>query len=380
MKTKYSIAQVVGDSTMSGAPRHVMVLSRELKKRGHKVTVICPPGPLTKHLQEMHITTEVIAMESPLDRRADHNIRAALERIKPDIVHCHGLRGGWLGRLAARKLARIAVVYTEHLWTQDYHLANRVWEEFQLRGLGMMDKFTDITIAVSGAVKGFLISRHIVPDCKIVVIPNILDPSFIGLKKYHKPEGVPQVIGSIGSLNIQKGYLVFLEALKILQEQKLPIDWRCQLIGSGPLEKTIRKKIKKYRLVPRVSLKPSVDSIPNTMRHFSCYVQNSRTESFGLAVIEAMSLGVPVIVTNRGALPEIVRNKETGLIVSYGKPERLAQALASLLTDSHLAEELGSNGQRAVLKKFAAKPIVDRIEGVYRKAVENRQFKNKTSL
>jgi glycosyltransferase involved in cell wall biosynthesis len=375
MKLTYSIVQITGDSTASGVPRHVTILAQELKKRGHRVTVICPPGPLVKRLEALRVKTEVIAMGSPLDRRADHKIRAVLARVRPDVTHCHGLRGGWLGRLAARKLKNIAIVYTEHLWTKDYHLANRVWEEFQIRGLGIMDKFTDMTIAVSGAVKNFLLSHNIVPDRQVIVIPNMLDPDFIGLKKYHKPAGVPQIIGSIGSLNIQKGYLVLLKALKILEEKKLPVDWRCQLIGAGPLEKTMRKRIEKYRLAPKVSLKLSTDSVAEAMRHFSCYVQNSRTESFGLAVIEAMSLGVPVITTNRGALPEIVCNKETGLIVPYGQPEKLAQAMAKILTDRRLAEDLGENGCRAALKKFATKPIVDRIEKIYHKAIRNRQFK-----
>ena len=375
MKDRYNIVQVVGDNTTGGVPRHVLVLVQELKKRKHKVSVICPSGPLTKTFRALGVRTEIIAMGSPLDRWADHKIRTALEHIHPDIVHCHGLLGGWLGRLAARKLRNIAVVYTEHFWTPDYHLTNRVWEEFQLRGLGVMDRFTDMTIAVSGTVKTFLVSRNIVPDSKVIVVPNMLSPDFVGLKKYNKPEGVPQIIGSIGSFNVHKGHLMLIEALKILNNKKISVDWRCQFVGSGPLEKTMAKRIIRYRLSSRASLRPPTDDIIEVMRHFSCYVQNSRAEPFGVVVMEAMSLGVPVIATDRGALPEMVRHRETGLVVPYGQPKKLAQAIAKILTDRRLSEELGENARRAVLGKFAIKPVVDRIERVYRKAIRNRQFK-----
>ena len=360
---------------MGGAPRHVFILSQALKKRGHIVTVICPPGAMVSRLREAKIKVEVIAMGSPLDRKADHKIRAVLHRVKPDIVHCHGLRGGWLGRLAARKLKSMAVVYTEHLWTKDYHLTNRVWEEFQLRGLKLMDRYTDVTIAISGSVKAFLIERHITPRGKLVVIPNMLNPDFIGSKRYLKPSGLPKIIGSIGSLNIQKGYLVLLEALANLREKKLPHDWRCQIIGTGPLERIIRRHIKKFKLSSLVSIKPSADDIVETMRHFYCYVQNSRAETAARAVVEAMALGVPVIVTNRGALPEIVHHKQNGMVVSYGNPEQLADALSKILFDDNLARRLGEAGRREVLRRFAARSIIDRIEKVYAKAISNRRFK-----
>lgn len=362
---------------MSGAPRHIFVLSQSLIKRGHKLTLICPPGTVVKKFREAGIKVEPIAMGSPLDRQADHKIRAALKRLKPDIVHCHGLRGGWLGRLAVRKLKNIAVVYTEHLWTEDYHLKNRVWEEFQLRGQKLMDNFTDMTIAVSGASESFLLSRGITRRGKIVVIPHMVNPNFHGLKKYAKPEGLPKIIGSVGSLNVQKGHLPLIEALKVLRYKKLPLDWRCRIIGGGPLEKIIRRRIKKYRLSAQVSVKPSAEDIVETMRHFACYVQNSRAETFGLPVIEAMSLGVPVVTTSRGALTEIVRHGENGLVVPYGRPELLANAIARILTDDELARRLGEAGREVAAKRFSEKLVVDRVEKVYAKAVVTRRFKRK---
>lgn len=374
---KLKIIQIVGDGSMTGAPRHVLLLATELKRRGHRILAIAPPGPIVNSLKEAKIAVAKIRMHSPLDRRADHAIRAVIEKYKPDIVHCHGTRGGWLGRLAARKIKDCAIVYTEHLWTKDYSIGNPVWHEFQLRGMKYIDKFTDVTIAVSKSVKDFLVKSKIVPQGKIVIVPNMLDPRFSEVARYRKPEGVPWLIGTVGSLNVQKGYLLLLESLALLKKQKLNGDnnWKAQIIGTGPLEKIIKRKIRKYRLVDKVSIIKKVSDICETMRHFTLYVQNSRSESFGMATMEAMALGIPAIVSGRGALPEIIEHGKTGLIVQFGKPEKLTKAIMQLVQDEKLYYKISKNARQTVLKKYSCDKVVDQIEFVYEKAIKNKQFK-----
>ncbi len=366
------IAQVIGDSSMTGAPRHVLLLSFALKKRGHRLMVVTPPGPLAEKLKQAKINVTQIVMKSPLDRTADHKIRDALMQYGPDVVHCHGTRGGWLGRLAARKLKKVALVYTEHLWTKDYHLSNPVWEQFQLRGLGFMDKFTDMTIAVSEAVKKFLIKRSIAPEGKIAVIPNLLDNRYLSVKKYQKPANLPALIGTVGSLNDQKGHALLIEALAILKQKDKKLDWRCQIIGTGPLDKYLRRLVRKRKLRGQVSIITDADDIREAMRHFTIYVQYSRTESFGMAVAEAMALGVPTIVSNKGALPEMVSDGHDGVVVPYGKTEFLANAIERLIKKEKLRRELGEAARKKIIKSYNQDTIVEKIEQVYYKALGER--------
>ena len=371
---KLRIVQVVGDGTTTGAPRHVLLLSTELKRRGHNVLAIAPPGPIVKSLEAAGVKTAKIVMRSPLDRRADHEIRATAARFKPDVIHCHGTRGGWLGRLAARKIKHTALVYTEHLWTKDYAIGNPVWHEFQTRGLRYMDRFTDVTIAVSKSVKDFLVANHITPPGRIVIVGNMLDPCFSTVTRYKKPSEMPQIIGTVGSLNQQKGHLLLLDALVLLNKQKLPYQWRCQIIGAGPLEGEVKKRIRRLRLHGKVALMGKFDDICTAMRHFTYYVQYSRTESFGMAAMEAMALEIPTIVSNRGALPEIVKTDETGIVVPYNQPAKLADAIVKLMCDQKLCERLGQQARREVLEKYSNHKIVDHIERVYLRAIKHRQF------
>jgi len=366
------IAQIVGDSSNSGAPRHVFLLSKALLKRGHNLLVVTPPGPLAERLKRAKINIAQVKMKSPLDRTADHKIREVLQQYHPDVVHCHGTRGGWLGRLAARKLKQIAVVYTEHLWTKGYHLSNPVWEQFQIRGLGYMDKFTARTIAVSEAVKRFLVKRQIVPERKIVVIPNLLDQRFTSVKKYSKPTNLPVLIGTVGSLNAQKGHAMLIEALSALKKADKKLNWQCQIVGTGPLEKYLKRLIRKRKLRSRVSIFTDVSDAREAMRHFSIYVQFSRTESFGMAVAEAMALGVPVIVSNKGALPEMVRDGHTGVVVPFGKTEMLATAIGRLIQKDTLRQKFGDAGRKKALSQFNQNTIVGQIEQVYSGALRDR--------
>jgi len=371
---KYKIVQVVGDSSATGAPRHVILLATELQRRGHEVVVIAPPGKIIRELKKRGIKSEIVKMGSPLDRKSDHKIRDIIEKYNPDVVHCHGTKGGWLGRLAARKLNSIAVVYTEHLWTPDFHLSNPVWEQFQLYGLKYLEKYTDYTIAVSNVVKRFLVKEKIVPSSKVYVIPNMLDPHFTSAKKYDKPIELPLVIGTVGSLNIQKGYFYLIEAMAKVKARNKKLNFKLQIIGSGPLEKPIRKHIKKYKLGREVSLVSSVEDVRENMRHFSLYVQNSRSESFGMAALEAMALSIPIIVTDRGALPEIVDSGKNGIVVPYGKVKVLSKTIEKLLLDAKLRERLGDNARKSVLIKYNPVEVTRRIEMVYDKAIKRRRF------
>ena len=377
---KLRIVQVVGDKTLGGASRHVLLLTQRLLKRGHSVKVIMPHGTVAKLFRAKGLDVNEVAMKSYFDRKSDTRIRSLLADYKPDVVHCHGTRSGWLGRLAARKLTDIAVVYTEHLWTKDYHFTNSIYENVHLRGLQLMDRFTDVTIAVSQSVKNFLSKNNIVPANKIVIVPNMLDPKFRKYTVYQKPAGVPPVIGSVGSINIQKGFPVLVQALKELDTQKPELLWRCQIIGSGPMSESVKQLIEKLGLEKRIVVKDRVDDIVETMRHFSYYVQASRSESFGISTIEAMALGIAPIVTNRGALPELVNNMTTGIVVPYGRPDKLAAALIRLMDDEELRISLGEVARNEVRRKYSCKQVTDRIEKVYYQAIEKRRFKNKTYI
>jgi glycosyltransferase involved in cell wall biosynthesis len=95
------------------------------------------------------------------------------------------------------------------------------------------------------------------------------------------------------------------------------------------------------------------------------FVSASETESFGLAIAEAMAAGTAVVATATEGAQEVVEDQETGLLVPIGDVERIAEAISTLLSDEHQRKEISRRAQEAVAAKFSLQRMVDEIEAIY---------------
>lgn len=353
---------------MTGAPYHVLQIAAALKKLKFDVLVITPPGPLVKSCVKAGLKTETVPMGGPFDRRADHQIREILQKFSPDIAHFHGVRGGWIGRLAARKLPKIKKIYTEHLWTKYYHLSNSAYEKFQLNGLKFMDRWTDKTIAVSDAVYNFLLSQGF-DKSKIVIVPNGIRPEFLKVTKIKKPKEAPLVIGSVGSLNQLKNYRNMILAVARAKEKLPELDFHYQIIGEGPLKKQLESLVKRKKIENIIHFLGRVDSVIERYQHFSVFLSASFSESFGLAVAEAMAVGISVVASNITSLKSLVGQK-CGILVNPYRPNEIAEALVKLLTDEGLRTRLGDCGKKRIGRNFSEKQMVGKTIKVYQELLK----------
>jgi len=357
------IALISGDSSLTGAPSHVLQLAQGLKLRKFDTLVIAPPGNLIRECKKAGLKTKEVPMGGPFDRNADHQIREILRQFEPDVAHFHGVRGGWIGRLAARKLPKIKKVYTEHLWTKTYHLSNAAYEKFQLNGIWFMDRWTDKTIAVSKAVYDFLASSNFNKE-KIVVISNGIRPQFLDLKPIKKPKEAPMVIGSIGSLNQVKNYRNMILAIAKVKESVPEINFHYQIIGEGPLRKNLENLVKVKKIEDIVHFLGRVESTEERLVHFTAFLGASNSESFGLAIAEAMGVGLPVIASNIDSLKELVG--DCGLLVNPRRIDEIAKAILKLLKDEQLREKLGKCAKQRIRQNYTEEKMIEKTIGVYK--------------
>lgn len=357
------IIQISGDSSSTGAPSHVLRLSKGLKDNGFEVVLIAPKGPLIKKSRELGIKTYEVRMRGFFDRNADHKIREIVQSQSPDIVHCHGTRGGWLGRLAARKVEGVKVVYTEHLWTEYFHLPNYALEKFQLNGLKFMERWTDKTIAVSESVKDFLISRGFDKD-RITVIPNGIDPQFLSHKVIDKPQDAPLVIGSVGSLNQIKNYRNAIIAVAKIKKKHPDYNFHYQIIGEGPLLGRLKNLARIKKVEKRIHFAGRVESVVERLQHFSIFLNVSLSESFGLAVGEAMAMGLPIVASDIKPIKWLV-SKDCGLFVNPRSPDQIAQALEKLLFDKSLRKQMGERAKKRIANKFSEQAMIKKTIDLY---------------
>ena len=148
-------------------------------------------------------------------------------------------------------------------------------------------------------------------------------------------------------------------------------DPRCQLliVGEGPAREPLEALSCQLGLSDCTVFAGARRDIPRILPLLDLFVLPSLYEGFGIAILEAMAAGKPVVATAVGGIPEFVVPGETGLLVEAGNPAALADAIGSLLRDPERAKQMGIRGRARVLAAFQMSTVVRRHEQVYEACV-----------
>lgn len=348
------VVEVIADSTLSGAPRHLSTLVKKLKNK-FDVVVICPQGWLAEELKRLGIKFTIVNFKSFSDFKSVSNLKSELRKLKPDLIHFHGVRAGWLGILATNGL-KPKKIYTEHLYTFDYHLKNPLREKMQLFGLKKIVKSVDKIVVPSSAVETFLVGRLNILSSKIKIIPNGLEDYAITKKKSrHK-------IGFIGSLNEQKGISCLICAIRLLV-RKFP-DLCLEIIGEGPSRDRLQKE--SQDLEENIKFIGSVEQISPHLATWNLLVAPSLSESFGQVALEAAIAQLPIIATKVGGFMEVIEDGKTGILVDAGNAQDLANAIEKLLKSDKLCTEMGAAARHRYEKLYSADLMASEFEKLYK--------------
>ena len=297
--------------------------------------------------------------------RAARAVRAA----GPDVIHTHGHFAGVAGRLAARLAGVRALVH--HLHTADATLKprHRRLERLLTRG-------TRRIVCCSEAVARHARADLGVPDDLAVVVRNGIDPPPAVSREEARrllPADLPHPIaGCVGGLAPHKGQAVLLEAWAALP----PSLRQGSLVfaGDGAERAALEAQVERLGLdgsVRFLGLRPDVRSILPALDLL--VAPSIGREGLGVAVLEGMDAGLPVIASRTGGLPEAIDEGTTGLLVPERDPGALAAALAALLADARMRLALGAAGRARVEREFRAAPMTRRIEAIYAAALEEKR-------
>lgn len=349
------VLEVIADPSLSGAPRHVLALSGALRGLRVEPTVVCPEGWLGKEAKKVGLKVKSIPMRGIFDVKSIFALRKFIRQERPDVIHFHGIRTGGIGVLATLFL-KFKKVYTEHLYTLEYHLKNPFRELLQIASLFIIARLVDRVICPSSAVKEFMIGKIKLAERKVRVVLNGLADYKIELKNTDS-----KTIGFIGSINAQKGlpYLVmaFGEVLKKIPEAKL------EIIGEGPLKEEAEKMAARHQ--DKIKFIGQVELISPYMTKWRAVVIPSVSESFGQVAVEAAVAGLPVIASSVGGLPEVVKDGKTGILVKSGDVSELEKTIVNVLRDEEGAKKMGEQARQYFLNNFTAKIMAEKISQIY---------------
>jgi glycosyltransferase involved in cell wall biosynthesis len=172
------------------------------------------------------------------------------------------------------------------------------------------------------------------------------------------------VIGSVGRLEAAKGYEFLLRGLPDILKRNPDVVVR--IAGRGDLLGPLENLAAELGLGDRVEFVGFTANIKEFMESIDIYVQPSVCEALGIANLEASAMGVPVVASDVGGIPECVVNCETGYTVPPRDPEALCQAIAKLVSDPALRAQMGKAGSDLIKEKFRHDQMVQATQQVYR--------------
>jgi glycosyltransferase involved in cell wall biosynthesis len=291
-----------------------------------------------------------------------------------DVVHFHLPYAAGLGRLAVAtvpRASRPAVVYTEHsLW----NLAAVITKAINRAGISRDQSLIVVSQAAHDALPPTLQGRaRVIVHGVSRTQADELTADRDRIRTEVRAElGVPDgelLLLTVANIRPEKGYDVLLEAARILAERKVPV--RVVAVGGGPMEDEIRARHRALGLGDHLQLLGQRHDVLRLMAAADVYVLASHQEGMPVTLMEATSIGLPIVATSVGGVPQVVSDGVEGLIVPPGDPERLADAVQRVVDDPVLRERLG----RAAREKSAMFDVTGssrEIEEIYREITGHR--------
>jgi len=209
------------------------------------------------------------------------------------------------------------------------------------------------------------LAREGLPNAKLIAIPNGLPPeAFQETMPALPPEAGVMRIGMIARMNERaKNHALFLHAAASVARRFPLVEF--VLVGDGPFRKEWEELAQQLGIGPRTRFLGERYDIPAVLAALDVVVSASRTESLSNAILEAMAAGRPVVATNVGGNPELVRDRETGLLIAPEDEGALANALETVLVSPELAREWGETAQRIAQANYTLDHARERFEELY---------------
>jgi glycosyltransferase involved in cell wall biosynthesis len=337
---------------IGGSERHLLTLLPALAERGVDpifVGLDDPAWSATDFYGALHVPA--VRILSPRDFDPLLLVRLA-RTLRADIVHTHLVHADVYGGLAAR-LRGTHLVSTKH--NDDPFRVGPF--RFVERGLSHL---ADRVITITDALHRFTVDRVGVSADKVETIHYGLDgiPEAWGVNSPDDVPGGARVLLAIARLTDQKGIDVAIRALA-----SLPDDTVLVVLGDGPERAALLRLARELGLDQRVFLLGRVPDVGAWLGRATLLVHPARWEGFGLAVLEAMLAGLPVVATNVSALPELVVDGESGVLVPPDDAQALARGIARALE----TPQLGAGGLERAHREFSVGKMADRTAALYLK-------------
>jgi glycosyltransferase involved in cell wall biosynthesis len=354
------IMHVEAGMNFYGGAQQVTGLIEGLEARGIRNCLVCPRGAaIGPYLAQSGISVHEIGLSGDLDFPAVGRIAKVIQLEKPDVVHLHSRRGADLmGGLAARRCGVPAVHSRRNENPEPRWLARYKYSLF------------DRVVAISDAIREVLLNYGLAPS-KVAMVHDAFElPSGLSAatpQSLREKFSLPQesfVIGVIAQLIERKGHRFLIQALPAVLKQHPQV--RVLFFGRGGQTGKLQQQIRVAGLENMVQLVGFHTDLLHWLAALDLVVHPALMEGLGVSLLQASSLGVPIIASRAGGIPEAVRDGVNGLLVPPGDVPALTQALLQVIPNAELRTQFGSAGNALVADEFSMAKMVEGNLAVYR--------------
>lgn len=286
-----------------------------------------------------------------------------------DLIHSHFL---YPTGEAAKRLAvetKKPLIITVHGTDVNKYMT---WNTYTEKKCKRTLQYADQVVAVSKDLESKV--KRVEPNVKTQIIYNFVNEDFYSgeLKKSLSNKKNIEIT-FIGNLLIEKGVYELIDAYyKVITNNK-KFKIHLNIVGVGPERLALKERLKELSIEDNVHFFGAVENkeIPNILRKTDIFILPSYSEGFPLTIIEALSMGCPVIATSVGGIPEVVRNEENGLLIESKNSTMIQDAIEKLINNPNLYNKIQKNASK-VYEQFSGEKVTQQIYNVYTEAIKRK--------
>jgi len=338
--------------------------SAGLRARDHDVQIAAPAdAPIFAAAERRNIPVHPVAF----DKRSLSSLMTfvrLVRQLRPDIIVTHSSSDSWIAAVTTRiPSSRAAIVRTRHLSTPV--------------AAGILNRWLYGDVPARVVTTGEAIREHLIATLGLSSDAVVSVPTGADIARFHPGDRAAArarlgladagpIVGIVATLRSWKGHRFLVSAMN--DPRLAPA--RLVIVGDGPQDPALRKQAAASGVGGRIVFAGQQEDVVPWLQAFDVFVLPSTgNEGVPQALMQAMATGLPVVTTAIGAIPELVRNGETGLVVPTENAAALADTIARLLADEKLAARLGAAGREHVSKSFTTNSMLDNMEAIFYDAV-----------
>ncbi len=362
------ILHVVETLHTGGLERVVIDLALQQAALGHECMVVClfEKGSLAGELEDKNIPVSCCNKKNSLDLKAVRCLAGTIGVFHPDIVHTHNMSCNYYAALALLKDRKIRLINTRHGIGEMRRKQKWLFGMSLFRTACLVGVCSQATTLLG---KQFPFFRH-----RMKTIPNgiVLERHPRRTEQRHgqltRSLGLPPeslLITVVARLNPVKNHRMLIEAFALTAE-KLP-QARLIIIGDGALRPDLEKLARDLGVDDKLLFLGDRRDVAELLAGMDLFVLPSTQEGHSISLIEACASGLPIIATNVGGNPEIVKDGVNGLLTESNNVPALADKMEKLLLDREKRERFGQNGRKWAETEGSVQAMAQRYQDIYAK-------------